>query len=192
MSARQIRGTQVGSWSGRGDVPTAVTPPPAHPPLRSDRCPARECCARGPVSPAVRISQARPSTCCTGCRQPRERRGLIRSDGPEMPASTCKGSVSVLCAGSAYRVRLAVAEPLRRELQLARPRELLAVELFFCAAEAKVLIEDGRQDYNHHHPHSALGMVCPTAFAAVLRQPSKNPRRKQLGKGRAALAAGQT
>jgi Integrase core domain len=34
--------------------------------------------------------------------------------------------------------------------------ELLGVEVFSCLAEAQVLIEDWRQDYNHHRPHSSL------------------------------------
>jgi putative transposase len=42
--------------------------------------------------------------------------------------------------------------------------ELLAVELFSCLAEAQVVIEDWRQDYNQHRPHSALGMMTPSAF----------------------------
>lgn len=46
--------------------------------------------------------------------------------------------------------------------------ELLDVEEFSCLAEAKVLIEDWRQDYNRHRPHSALGMLTPAAFAATL------------------------
>ena len=39
------------------------------------------------------------------------------------------------------------------------------MELFSCLAEAQVLIEDWRQDYNHRRPHSALGMMTPAAFA---------------------------
>jgi hypothetical protein len=37
------------------------------------------------------------------------------------------------------------------------------------------LIEDWRVDYNHHRPHSALGMMAPAVFAARLRQPSEPP-----------------
>jgi Integrase core domain len=33
-----------------------------------------------------------------------------------------------------------------------------------------VLIEDWRQDYNHHRPHSALAMMAPTRFATSYRQ----------------------
>lgn len=50
--------------------------------------------------------------------------------------------------------------------------ELLNVEVFTSLAEAKVLAEDWRQDYNANHPHSALGMMAPERFAASLRSPS--------------------
>ena len=42
--------------------------------------------------------------------------------------------------------------------------ELLAVEVFTCLAEAKVMIEDFRQDYNRCRPHRAHGMMTPAAF----------------------------
>lgn len=45
--------------------------------------------------------------------------------------------------------------------------ELLNLEQFSCLLEAKVLIEDWRQDYNHQRPHSALGRKPPAAFAAA-------------------------
>ena len=48
--------------------------------------------------------------------------------------------------------------------------ELLAVEQFSCLAEAQVMVEDWRQDYNHHRPHSALGMMAPARFAAAWRE----------------------
>lgn len=44
--------------------------------------------------------------------------------------------------------------------------ELLDVEQFSCLAEARVVISDWREDYNHHRPHSALGMLTPTTFAS--------------------------
>ena len=43
--------------------------------------------------------------------------------------------------------------------------ELLDVEQFSCLAEAVVVIEDWRQDYNAHRPHSALANQTPEAFA---------------------------
>jgi putative transposase len=45
--------------------------------------------------------------------------------------------------------------------------ELLNVEQFTCLAEAQVLIEDWREDYNCRRPHSSLGMRTPAAFAAA-------------------------
>lgn len=44
--------------------------------------------------------------------------------------------------------------------------ELLNVEVFSCLLEARVVIEDWRQDYNQRRPHSSLGMKTPAAFAA--------------------------
>jgi hypothetical protein len=61
--------------------------------------------------------------------------------------------------------------------------ELLAVELFSCLTEARVLIEDWRIDYNHRRPHSALGMMTPAAFAASLRQPLPPPTATASGEG---------
>jgi transposase InsO family protein len=45
--------------------------------------------------------------------------------------------------------------------------ELLNVETFACLAEAKVVVEDWREDYNQHRRHSALGRQTPAAFAAA-------------------------
>jgi putative transposase len=47
--------------------------------------------------------------------------------------------------------------------------ELLAVEVFTCLAEAKVMIEDLRQDYNRLRPHRAHRMKTPAAFATSIR-----------------------
>ena len=45
--------------------------------------------------------------------------------------------------------------------------ELLNLELFACLAEAQVVIEDWRVDYNTQRPHSALGRKPPAVFAAA-------------------------
>jgi hypothetical protein len=42
--------------------------------------------------------------------------------------------------------------------------ELLSGEVFSCLAEAKVMVEDFRDDYNRRRPHRAHGMMTPTAF----------------------------
>ncbi|HSZ05629.1 MAG TPA: integrase core domain-containing protein [Solirubrobacteraceae bacterium] len=44
--------------------------------------------------------------------------------------------------------------------------ELLSVEVFSCLTEAKVMIEDFRQDYNRCRPHRAHAMMTPAAFKA--------------------------
>ena len=48
--------------------------------------------------------------------------------------------------------------------------ELLGVELFQTLAEAQLLVEDWRLDYNTNRPHSALGMMAPARFAASWRR----------------------
>lgn len=39
--------------------------------------------------------------------------------------------------------------------------ELLNLELFSCLPEARVLVEDWREDYNQRRPHSSLGRKAP-------------------------------
>jgi hypothetical protein len=48
--------------------------------------------------------------------------------------------------------------------------EFLAVELFSFLAEAQVLIEDWRHDYNHHQPHSAPEIMTSNAFVVGYRE----------------------
>lgn len=47
--------------------------------------------------------------------------------------------------------------------------ERLSVELFSCLTEAQVMVEDWRQDYNHHRPHSSLGMLAPAHYAQIVK-----------------------
>jgi putative transposase len=49
--------------------------------------------------------------------------------------------------------------------------ELLNVEQFACLAEARVVIDDWREDCNTRRPHSALAMRTPDAFAAACAAP---------------------
>ena len=110
---------------------------------------------------------------------------FIRCDnGPEMTANALRDWCRFSGAGSAY---IEPGSPWQNpyvESFGSRVRdELLAVELFSCLAEAQVLIEDWRQDYNHHRPHSALGMMTPVAFAASLREPRPEPAATASGEG---------
>jgi len=50
--------------------------------------------------------------------------------------------------------------------------ELLNLEEFSSLAEARVLAEDWRQEFNGEHPHSALGYRSPAAFAAAWTAPA--------------------
>jgi putative transposase len=98
--------------------------------------------------------------------------GLIRCDnGPELTANALRDWCRFSRARSAY---IEPGSPWQNpyvESFGSRVRdELLTVELFSCLVEARVLIEDWRQDYNHHRPHSALGMMAPTRFATGYRE----------------------
>jgi putative transposase len=61
--------------------------------------------------------------------------------------------------------------------------ELLAVEVFSCLAEVKVMIEDFRVDYNRCRPHRAHAMMTPAAFAASVRDPSRLSPATAAGEG---------
>lgn len=96
----------------------------------------------------------------------------VRCDnGPELTANALRDWCRFNRAGSAY---IEPGSPWQNpyvESFGSRVRdELLAVELFDSLAEAKLLVEDWRTDYNTNRPHSALGMAAPARFAAAWRQ----------------------
>ncbi len=102
---------------------------------------------------------------------------FLRCDnGPEMTANALKDWCRFSKAGSAY---IEPGSPWQNpyvESFGSRVRdELLTVELFSCLAEAKVLVEDWREDYNHHRPHSALHMKAPARFAQAWRSQHEPP-----------------
>lgn len=103
--------------------------------------------------------------------------GFVRCDnGPELTANALRDWCRFSRAGSAYIDPGSPWQNAYVESFGGRLRdELLAVELFSCLAEARVLIEDWRVDYNLHRPHSALGMIAPAVFAATLRPPPRLP-----------------
>jgi putative transposase len=95
----------------------------------------------------------------------------IRCDnGPELTANALRDWCRFCGAGSAY---IDPGSPWQNpyvESFGSRVRdELLSVELFSSLAEAKVMVEDWRCDYNQRRPHSALGMIAPTRFARAWR-----------------------
>jgi len=96
----------------------------------------------------------------------------IRCDnGPELTANALRDWCRFSGAGSAY---IDPGSPWQNpyvESFGSRVRdELLGVELFSCLAEARVMVEDWREDYNHRRPHSALGMTAPANFARRWRE----------------------
>jgi putative transposase len=96
---------------------------------------------------------------------------VLRCDnGPEMTAYALRDWCRFSRAGTAFSDPGSPWQNAYVESFGGRVRdELLAVEMFSCLAEARVLIEDWRQDYNHHRPHSSLGMMAPAPFAVGWR-----------------------
>jgi putative transposase len=92
---------------------------------------------------------------------------LRMDNGPEMTAHALQDWCRFSQAGTVY---IEPGSPWQNpfvESFHSRVRdELLDVEEFACLAEARVVIEDWRQDYNRHRPHSSLGMRAPAVFAA--------------------------
>jgi putative transposase len=96
----------------------------------------------------------------------------IRCDnGPELTANALRDWCRFSKAGCAY---IDPGSPWQNpyvESFNSRVRdELLGVELFSCLAEAQVMVEDWREDYNERRPHSSLGMTAPARFARSWRE----------------------
>ncbi len=58
--------------------------------------------------------------------------------------------------------------------------ELLNIEEFGSITEAKVLIEDWRNEYNTYRPHSALRGLTPTEYAAIETENNQSQRGGQI------------
>lgn len=92
----------------------------------------------------------------------------IRSDnGPEFVAKAVRGWIEENGFQTAYIEPGAPWQNAYSESFNARFRdEFLNRELFATVFEAKVLGEEHRNKYNHHRPHSSLGILTPAEFAA--------------------------
>ncbi len=92
---------------------------------------------------------------------------LRMDNGPEMTANALKDWCEHSSTGTAYIEPGSPWENPFIESFHSRVRdELLDIEQFACLAEARVVIEDWREDYNTRRPHSSLGMRAPAVFAA--------------------------
>jgi putative transposase len=94
---------------------------------------------------------------------------FIRSDnGPEFVAKAIKqwleaSGIETLCIEPGSPWENAYSETFISRFS----DELLKREVFADLLEAKVLVEDYRDHYNHHRPHSALGYQTPAEFVAA-------------------------
>jgi len=92
---------------------------------------------------------------------------LRMDNGPEMTATALRDWCERSSTGTAYIEPGSPWENPFVESFHSRVRdELLDIEQFACLAEARVVIEDWREDYNTRRPHSSLGMRTPATFAA--------------------------
>lgn len=110
---------------------------------------------------------------------------LVRCDnGPEMTSHALRDWCRFSRTGAAFIEPGSPWENPFVESFNSRVRdELLSVEIFTCLTEAKVMIEDYRQDYNRCRPHRAHAMMTPAAFAASLQQPLLRPTATAAGEG---------
>jgi len=106
----------------------------------------------------------------------------IRCDnGPELTANALRDFCRFSKAGPSYiEPGSPWQNPFVESFGSRVREELLSQELFETLAEAKVLIEDWRTDYNERRPHSALGMMAPARFAASWRRSDQQIKRLSL------------
>ncbi len=92
----------------------------------------------------------------------------VRADnGPELTARVLREWCEAASTATAYIDPGAPWQNAWVESLNARFRdEVLDVEELSTLAEARFLADQWREDYNANHPHSALGMMSPTRFAA--------------------------
>jgi putative transposase len=94
---------------------------------------------------------------------------FIRSDnGPEFIAKAIKEWLEASGVKTLYIEPGSPWENAYSETFISRfSDELLKREVFADLLEARVLIEDYREHYNHQRPHSALGYLTPAGFVAA-------------------------
>jgi transposase InsO family protein len=98
----------------------------------------------------------------------------IRSDnGPEMIAHKVQDWLAEQGCGAIYISPGSPWENAYIESFIGKLRkECVDRYLFYTLKEARRIVEDWRQEYNHFRPHSSLGYLPPSAFAAQQSQSS--------------------
>lgn len=93
----------------------------------------------------------------------------IRSDnGPEFVAKAVQNWLEKACVDTLYIQKASPWENGYVESFNSRLRdELLDRELFLCLDEARFVLDEWRNEYNHRRPHSGINWKTPAAYAAV-------------------------
>lgn len=100
-------------------------------------------------------------------RRGRAPRYVRMDNGPELTSHALRDWCRFSAAGSVFiEPGCPWQNPFVESFHARVRDELLNGEQFACIAEARVLVNDWREDYNQRRPHSALGMLAPAAFAA--------------------------
>jgi len=96
----------------------------------------------------------------------------IRSDnGPELVAKKVQSWLAEQGCGTIYISPGSPWENAYIESFIGKlRRECVDRYLFYTLKETRSIVEDWRQEYNHYRPHSSLGYLPPSAFAAQLSQ----------------------
>ena len=115
---------------------------------------------------------------------------FIRSDnGPEFIAQAVKDWLATSGIATDYIEPGSPWENSFSESFNSRFRdELLNAEIFTTLLEARVLIEEHRQHYNHDRVHSSLGYRTPTEFAALLNK-NREPKAPAKEKAKPTVTA---
>jgi putative transposase len=101
-------------------------------------------------------------------RRGRAPRFVRMDNGPELTSHALRDWCRFSTAGSVFiEPGCPWQNPFVESFHARVRDELLNGEQFACIAEARVLVDDWREDYNQRRPHSALGMQAPAAFAAA-------------------------
>ena len=107
-------------------------------------------------------------------------RSLRCDDGPEMTAHALQDWCELGGTGTAY---IEPGSPWQNpyvESYRSRVRdELLDVEEFSCLAEARVVIGDWREDYNHRRPHSWLRDARPGRVRRAVDRAGRDRRMRR-------------
>jgi hypothetical protein len=120
------------------------------------------------------IALHRALGCLTGLQE-RELRGLVRISYAKVAEFQRRGAIHFdavirLDAATNCRCPVCLAPPPGGFPRVVNSRvrdECLNINMFWSLAQARVVISDWKEDYNHRRRHSALGYPAPAVYAAA-------------------------